>query len=132
MQVSSLSTVPSAISTAARTPIGPTSKIDSVGGLSIRKGVDFSHITPRQLNDYVNERIFANDIAPDEADGLINMLNTNQMDDAPDVPFDLRARMQGMSDFLLDAGDALGAWYAGLVKRLDDMEAQSVRLDAFA
>lgn len=132
MQVSSFSAVPPAISIAAKTPVGPTSKPELVGGLSIRKGVDFSHITPRQLNEYVNERIFANDIDPNEAGGLMNMLASNQMDDAPDVPFDLRARMQGFADFLMDAGDALGVWYADLVKRLDDMEAQSVRLDAFA
>jgi hypothetical protein len=132
MQVSVFSSVPPAISITAKTPVSATPKVESVGGLSVRKGVDFSHITPRQLNEYVNERIFANDISPDDAGGLMNMLSSNQMDDAPDVPFDLRARMQGMAEFLTDAGDALGAWYAGLVKRLDDMEAQSVRLDAFA
>jgi len=132
MQVSIYSAVPSSIVTMPKVAASAPRTVVSSEPTSIRKGIDFSCVTPRQLNEYVDARIFANDIDPDEADGLMNMLTSTQMDEAPDVPFDLRARMIGTKEFHQDRGDPVAAFYASLIKRLDEMEAQSLRVDAFA
>lgn len=81
---------------------------------------------------YIDQRIFSNTIDPDEASGITNQLSATQYFDAPDVPFDLRARLNGCSQYSQQTGSPLAAWYEQLGKRLDIMEAQSVHLSVVA
>ena len=94
------------------------------------KGIDFSRITPRQLLAYVNEQQRLGTLDPMEGGSLIDQVGVSQWDDAPDVPFDLRARLQGTMEFHLDTKSGLASWYAGLIDRLATLEAQSIRLSA--
>jgi hypothetical protein len=98
----------------------------------VRKGIDFSHVTPRQLLAYVNEEQSLGTIDPLEGGALVDQVPTGDWETALDVPFDLHARLSGTRDFHLDRGDPLASWYTGLIKRLDALEAQSMRVSAFA
>lgn len=132
MYVSISSAVPTSVAQKFDKPTQGVTRASEPESPLLDKRVDFSHITPRQLQNYINERIFSDTIDPDEATSIMGQLSTYQMRDAPDVPFDLRAQMTGTMEFHQDRGDPLAAWYAHLIKRLDEMEAQSLRVDAFA
>jgi hypothetical protein len=139
MQVSTMSSVPASIGTmfqspkaSATRPADGTSKVESERQAGLTRGVDFSSITPRQLLAYLDERIASDTIDPDEAVGLVGMLGSMQYSDAPDVPFDLRARVNGCRQYSEQNGSPLAAWYAHLGKQLDIMEAQSVHLSVVA
>jgi hypothetical protein len=136
MEVSTLSAVPTSIaamfSKPNASPPGTPARIDQETMSGVSKKIDFSHVTPRQLEAYINERIFSNTIEPDEVTGIMNQLGATQMYDAPDVPFNLRAQLDGCRQYSEQNGSPLAAWYAHLGKQLDIMEAQSVHLSVVA
>ena len=132
MQVSIISSVPAPQVAMPAKAQGAAAASTDPEQPTFEKRVDFSRITPRQLQAYINERIFSNSIDPDEATSIMNQLGATQMQESPDVPFDLRARLNGTMEFHMDAGDGLAAWYEGLINLLDVMEAQSVFVSAMA
>ncbi|KJV30730.1 hypothetical protein [Luteibacter yeojuensis] len=136
MEVSTLSAVPKSIAMMFAKPSasspGAPARTDQSMGSGLSKKIDFSHVTPRQLEAYINERIFSNTIEPDDVTGIMNQLGATQMDDAPDVPFNLRAQLNGCRQYSEQTGSPLAAWYAHLGKQLDIMQAQSVHLSVVA
>lgn len=95
--------------------------------------IDFSHITPRQLNAYLDEMIFSEQIDPMDATVLLGAFSSEQYERYPDKPVNLKAEIDGTMKFHADRGDVLMAtWYAGLLERIDSMEQQSVHISVYA
>ncbi|QWT20331.1 hypothetical protein KPL74_21635 [Bacillus sp. NP157] len=123
MQITSLSNGSNPVSVVSAVPAVIAKKIQSPDTPDIPRNIDFSHVTPRQLNEYVDQLIFADRISAEDASGLMNMLYSNERWGAPDTPIDVRARMEGHRDFLLDLHDARAGFYSGLLNQLDAFEA---------
>lgn len=134
MQVSINSAVPaSQLTPPTRAPTA-TAPLRDVQTFTFDKRIDFSHITPRQLLDYVTEQERLGVLNRDEGDALAHQIPVTLSDAGPhvqmDTPFNLRAGLHGTMEFHLDTKSGLASWYAGLIDRLATLEAQSIRLSA--
>ncbi|UPG89237.1 hypothetical protein L2Y96_17820 [Luteibacter aegosomaticola] len=132
MQVSIYSAIPASL---FRPPSNAGSAREAPGVEAkpvLQKGIDFSHVTPRQLLAYVDQQEALGALDPLEGDSLLDQVPSDDWESALDVPFNLRDRLNGTMEFHMDRGEPMAAWYASLIKRLDEMEAQSLRVDAFA
>ncbi|MGN6093235.1 MAG: hypothetical protein ACTHOL_12850 [Luteibacter jiangsuensis] len=96
--------------------------------------IDFSRITPRQIQDYCNELIFnGGDAEFEDASAIFTSLPSETFEGDPDTPIDLRGHIEGMIEFDRNNGfDALAVFYAGLLERMKLMEARSVHLSVVA
>ncbi|NII54649.1 hypothetical protein [Luteibacter sp. SG786] len=96
--------------------------------------VDFSRITPRQLQAYCDELIFTGgDAEFEDASALFTSLPSGIFESDPDKPIDLAGHIEGMIEFDRNNGfDALAVFYAGLLERMKLMEAKSVHLSVVA
>jgi hypothetical protein len=97
-------------------------------------GIDFSRVTPRQLQAYCDELIFTGGKAEfEDASALFTSLPSGIFESAPDTPIDLTAQIKGMVEFDRNNGfDVLAAFYEGLLERMKLMEARSVHLSVVA
>jgi hypothetical protein len=134
MQVSINSAVPaSQLTPPTRAPTA-TAPLGDAQTFTLDKRIDFSHITPRQLLDYVTEQERLGVLSRDEGDALAHQIPVTLSDAGPyvqmDTPLNLRASLQGTMEFHLDTKSGLASWYAGLIDRLATLEAQSIRLSA--
>lgn len=106
-------------------------KMGSAEGVSRR--VDFSHMTPRQLNAYLDEMTFKGQIDPDDGGALFGSIPMEWYEERPDTPFDFASNIKAIADFDRDNGyPALAAWYDGLLERMKIMEARSSPFSAIA
>ncbi len=95
--------------------------------------IDFSRVTPRQLQEYLDEMIFSKQIDPDDATALSTSLPSGISELAPDTPIDLTAQIQGMIEFDRNNGfDLLATFYSGLLSRMKLMEDRSVHISVKA
>ncbi|UPG93702.1 hypothetical protein [Luteibacter aegosomatissinici] len=132
MQISIYSAVPaSQLKPPSRTE-GARAMPDAEAKPTLRRGIDFSHVTPRQLLAYVDEQEASGALDPLDGSSLLFQVPSGDWEGALDIPFNLRDRLDGTMAFYKDRGDPLAVWYAGLINRLDAMEAQSLGVDVFA
>ena len=103
-------------------------------GFGVFHGVDFSRITPRQLQALCDDLIFnGGEAGFEDAVDLGNALPSGVFFEHPDTPIDLRAQIEGMVEFGRSNGfDALATLYSGLLERMTLMEARSVHLSVVA
>lgn len=96
--------------------------------------IDFSRITPRQLQEYCDELIFnGGDAEFEDATALFTSLPSGIFESDPDKPLDLTSHVEGMVEFDRTHGyDVLATFYAGLLERMKLMEARSVHLSVVA
>ncbi len=95
--------------------------------------VDFSRITPRQLQAYLDDMIAQDKIDPDDATSMFNSIPGEWYTDQPDVPIDFSSNIKGIAEFDRNNGyPALAAWYEGLAERMRIMEARSVHVSVMA
>ncbi|QWT20332.1 hypothetical protein KPL74_21640 [Bacillus sp. NP157] len=124
MQISSFNDSPARVSVASAVPtVIAKTMLASEKAAEVPKSVDFSRVTPRRLGEYINEMIFAGRITREEVSALELMMTPDEELGAPDVPINVRARMEGHRDFLLDLHDARASFYTGMLDRLDALEA---------
>jgi hypothetical protein len=98
------------------------------------RGVDFSRITPRQLQAYCDQLIFTGGKAEfEDASALFTSLPSGIFERAPDTPINLTAQIEGMVEFDRNNGfDLLATFYSGLLDRMKLMEARSVHISVTA
>ncbi len=98
------------------------------------KNIDFSRITPRQVQSLCDELIFTGGKQEfEDASAIGNSLPSGIFERDPDTPIDLTCQIEGMIEFDRDNGfDALAVFYAGLLERMKLMEARSVHLSVVA
>jgi hypothetical protein len=100
------------------------------------KTPDFSRITPRQLQDFLDDRLMSGYV--DGPDGLYcstlgGAIPGEWYTERPDVPMDLTATIDGMTGFARDEGSSkLVDLYEGLMGWMKMIEVQSVPLSVFA
>lgn len=111
-----------------------TSDPAQAAGWSILKGIDFSRITPRQIQSLCNELIFTGGKQEfEDASALGNSLPAGIFERAPDTPIDLTGKIEGMIEFGRNNGfDLLATFYSGLLDRMKLMEDRSVHLSVMA
>ena len=97
------------------------------------KTVDFSAITPRQLQAYLDEMITSERMSVDDGAALGSSIPGEWYTQQPDVPIDLRSNIRGIMEFARDNGfKPLAAFYAGLMDRMKMMEAQGLPISVVA
>ncbi len=93
-----ITAVPPSITT---TKLADTPKAETISGVSgqfqegVRDSIDFTRITPRQLNAYLDRMIEADQIDPMDATVLGNVFSTEEYEKFPDTPVNVRAQLQG-------------------------------------
>lgn len=99
----------------------------------VKGSVDFTRITPRRLNAYLDEMIANDRIDPLDATVLGGVFSAEEYEKSPDRPVNLKAELEGTMKFHENHGDTLLAtWYAGLMDRLETMEKQSMHVSVYA
>ncbi|MET4677441.1 hypothetical protein [Luteibacter sp. ME-Dv--P-043b] len=95
--------------------------------------IDFSYITPRQLQAYLDDMIAQDKIDPDDATSMFNSIPGEWYADQPDVPIDFSSNIKAIAEFDRNNGyPALAAWYEGLAERMRIMEDRSVHISVVA
>jgi hypothetical protein len=100
------------------------------------KVIDFSHVTPRQLQTYLDDRLMSGAI--DGPDGLycttlFGAIPREWYTEQADVPIDLTGTIQSMTDFARDQGASkLVDLYGGLIDWMKMMEAQPAHVSVLA
>lgn len=128
---SSASASPVASSPAPRRESSPKPDMSEKGAAAggAQHLIDFSHMTPRQLQAYIDEMIFADQISPDDAGSLFGSIPFEWYEERPDTPIDLASNIKGIADFDRNNGyPELATWYDGLLERMKAMEARSVHI----
>jgi hypothetical protein len=121
---------------AASTNVAGTAVPSALDSRDSSKSVDFSKITPRKLQAYLDERLMSGHV--DGPDGLycstlFSAIPGELYAEQPDVPVDLTETIKSMSDFARNHGESkLVSLYNGLSDWMKMMEAQSVRISVVA
>jgi hypothetical protein len=103
---------------------------------SASRAVDFSNITPRQLQAYLDDRLMSGKI--DGPDGLycttlFGAIPGEWYAERPDVPIDLTKTIGSMTDFARDNGfSKLVSLYDGLMDWMKAMERQPAHISVMA
>jgi len=107
-----------------------------VTGYSAPKVVDFSNITPRQLQAYLDDRLMSGQV--DGPDGLycttlFGAIPGEWYAERPDVPMDLTATIDSMAGFARDHEfSKLVSLYDGLMDWMKVMEKQPTHISVMA
>jgi hypothetical protein len=138
MQVTSSTTTMgvfgSAKATIQKTPGAPSEVTQT--GYSVPRAIDFSNITPRQLQAYLDSRLMSGQV--DGPDGLycttlFGAIPGEWYTERADVPMDMTATIGSMSGFARDHGfSKLVNLYDGLMDWMKMMEAQPARISVMA
>ena len=97
------------------------------------KSVDFSAITPRQLQGYLDELITSERLSVDDGAALGSSIPSEWYIQQPDVPIDLKSTITGIMEFARASGfKPLATFYAGLMERMKMMEAQGLPISVVA
>ncbi|PTR34754.1 hypothetical protein C8J98_10110 [Luteibacter sp. OK325] len=121
--------------TTMQKPIEPPSET-KILGYSTPRAVDFSNITPRQLQAYLDDRLMSGQI--DGPDGLycttlFGAIPGEWYAERPDVPMDFTATISSMAGFARDNGfSKLVSLYDGLMDWMKMMETQPARISVIA
>lgn len=121
--------------TAAQTIPGPSVDVSSTGG-GVSKEIDFSRITPRQLQAFLDDRLMNGNI--DGPDGLYcstlgGAIPGEWYTERPDVPVDLTSTIESMGQFARGHGSSkLVGLYDGLIEWMKMMEIQSAHISVVA
>lgn len=100
------------------------------------KVIDFSHVTPRQLQAYLDDRLMSGAI--DGPDGLycttlFGAIPGEWYTEQADVPMDLTGTIESMTDFSRGQGASkLVDLYEGLIGWMKIMEAQPAHISVVA
>lgn len=133
MEVTSACQTTAPTSAPAKNAVSAVAKLEAKEQASGVRRIDFSHITPRQLNAYVDEMIFSDQIDLTDAGVLMGAISTDAFEHFPDAPVNLKGELQGTMKYYESHGDTLLAtWYAGLLDRLETMERQSIHVSVYA
>ena len=112
--------------TTMRTPVNARLPVQTAPEGSPRI-VDFSHITPRQLQAYINDMIRSGRMTSKEGSALSSSIPHQRYTMRPDVAVDFTANMKGRLDGAHAEGSRpLAAFYSALMGRLKMMEAQGL------
>lgn len=118
--------------TTMQRPIDAPSSIREPASTS-SKTIDFSNITPRRLQAYLDEMIMSERMDIDDGSALFNSLPRGWYADHADVPMDLTSNIKGIMEFARDNGfGPLAAFYTGLMDRMKLMEAQGLPISVVA
>jgi hypothetical protein len=100
------------------------------------KAIDFSHITPRQLHAYLDDRVMSGNIDGPEGlycTTLFGSIPGEWYTERADEPMDLTATVRSIADFARDNGSSsLVRLYDGLLGWMKLMETQSVHISVVA
>lgn len=111
----------------------PTVPVVAADKPPVAAKLDFSRITPRQLQTYLDDMLMSGRMDALDAGILSGALYNSEWEGSPDTPIDLRSRIEGTKEFHETRGDPiLAVWYAGLLDRLKTMEAMSVSVSVVA
>ncbi len=95
--------------------------------------IDFSRVTPRQLQGYINAMIKNNHMTAREGSALNTSIPREWYTHRPDVPVDITSNIKGiMRAAHGDGSKPLAAFYASLMDRMKLMEAQSLPVSVVA
>lgn len=133
MEVTSAGPITVPTSSSSISSASAIAKAEAKEQVSGVRRIDFSHITPRQLNAYLDEMIFSNQIDLLDAGVLMGAIPTEAFEQSPDAPVNLKAGLEGTMKYYQNHGNTLLAtWYAGLMDRLETMERQSIHVSVYA
>jgi hypothetical protein len=100
---------------------------------SASRKVDFSRITPRQLQAYLDDMIAKDQIDPDDAVAMFGSIPGRWYTERPDAPIDFDSNIKAIADFNRNNGyPAIAVWYDGLSERMKLMEARSAPISVIA
>lgn len=122
--------------TTIKKPSNVSSEAKTHGSLGASEAIDFSNITPRKLQAYVDERLMSG--AVDGPDGLycttlFDAIPAEWYTERPDVPMDLTKTIGSMTDFARDNGfSKLVNLYDGLMDWMKAMEGQPAHISVMA
>ena len=97
------------------------------------ESVDFSCVTPRQLQAYVNDMIKSGRMTTKEGSALSSSIPHEWYTMRPDVAVDFTANMKGKRDAAhVEGSSPLAAFYSALMGRMKMMEAQGLPISVVA
>ena len=100
---------------------------------NVSSTIDFSRVTPRQLQAYVSDMVRSNRMTATDGSAISSSIPHEWYAKRPDVPVDFTANMKGKLDAVRGQNSKpLAAFYAGLMERMKMMEAQSVPISVVA
>jgi hypothetical protein len=118
--------------TTMRTPVGIRPAAQVAAKWSPR-AVDFSHVTPRQLQTYANEMIKNGRMTAENGSASTRSLPHEWYDKRSDVAVDISANLHSsMASARNNGSQPLAAFYSGLTDRMKRMEAQSLPVSVVA
>lgn len=97
------------------------------------RSIDFSRVTPRQLQSYVNDMIKSDRMTVKDGTALTQSIPREWYTHRPDVSVDIASNMRGAAASARGHGaKPLAAFYDGLMDRMKLMEAQGVPISVVA
>lgn len=118
--------------TTMQTPVGVRSAVQIAGKWSPRD-INFSHVTPRQLQTYVNEMITNGRMTPTDGLALSTSIPHEWYAKRSDVALDITSNIRSnLASARGNGSRPLAAFYDGLMDRMKRMEAQSLPISVVA
>lgn len=118
--------------TTMQTPVNARPSVHVTGRWSPQT-VNFSHVTPRQLQTYVNEMIKNGRMTAKDGSALSSSIPNEWYAKRSDVAVDITSNIRSnLSSARSDGSRPLAAFYDGLMDRMKLMEAQSLPISVVA
>lgn len=118
--------------TTMQTPVGARPAVKMAGKWS-PQFIDFSHVTPRQLQTYVNEMIKNGRMTAKDGSALARSIPYEWYAKRPDAAVDITSNIKSnMASARGNGSKPLAAFYAGLMDRMKRMEATSLPISVVA
>jgi hypothetical protein len=115
-----------------RTPVDARPSARAAGAAS-PGAVDFSRVTPRRLQAYVNEMIKSDRMTAKDGTALCQSIPREWYSHRPDVPVDITSNIKSaIASARGNGSKPLAAFYASLMDRMKLMEAQGVPISVVA
>ncbi|APG03003.1 hypothetical protein BJI69_03165 [Luteibacter rhizovicinus DSM 16549] len=100
------------------------------------KGLDLSHITPRSLHAYIDERVMSGEIDDTEmlyCSSLFCSIPDEWYSECPDMPVDVTSRVKSFADFTRAHGlTSDTTFYEGMLAWMKMSEEKSVHISVVA
>lgn len=119
---------------ARKDAVAPISVVQSTAGA--KKDLDLSHITPRSLHAYIDERVMSGEIDETEmlyCSSLFCSIPDEWYSECPDVPVDVTSRVKSFADFTRAHGFTSDTtFYEGMLAWMKISEERSVHISVVA